>query len=199
MNAFRAFSDFVRYVPTLKPRSGDGQLYEPYLTQQENALRGVHEAQGLPVRGKPEGLLSKVLVPQSPHPLTSRRSAYLILLNPENRQTDDQELLQLLVQRHPALAAIIHLAEEFLQLLRHREVDALAPWLEKARASSLIKPFQSFAAGLVDDYAAVKASLTTEIGNGPVEGLTNRLKMLKRQMYGRAGLDLLAKRFIIAT
>jgi transposase len=50
----------------------------------------------------------------------------------------------------------------------------------------------------LDDYAAVKASLTTAVSNGPVEGLNNRLKMLKSQMYGRADLDLLAKRFIMA-
>ena len=47
-------------------------------------------------------------------------------------------------------------------------------------------------------YVAVKASMSLEVSNGPVEGLNNKLKMLKRQMYGRAGLDLLAKRFIMA-
>ncbi|MDV3350280.1 hypothetical protein QGP82_16360 [Leptothoe sp. LEGE 181152] len=48
------------------------------------------------------------------------------------------------------------------------------------------------------NHAAVKAGLTLEVSNGPVKGLNNRLKMLKRQMYGRAGFDLLAKRFILA-
>jgi transposase len=51
----------------------------------------------------------------------------------------------------------------------------------------------------LDDYAAVKASLMTEFSNGPVEGLNNKLKVLKRQMYGRANLELLARRFIMAT
>lgn len=63
---------------------------------------------------------------------------------------------------------------------------------------SLLKPLQTFAQGLVEDYAAVKASMMTSVSNGPVEGLNNRLKMLKRQMYGRAGLELLSKRFILA-
>jgi transposase len=58
--------------------------------------------------------------------------------------------------------------------------------------------YQTFAAGLRDDYAAVKASMFIEVSNGPVEGLNNKLKMLKLQMYGRASLDLLAKRFIMA-
>ena len=61
-----------------------------------------------------------------------------------------------------------------------------------------IKPFQSFAKGLLNDYAAVKAALTSTVSNGPVEGLNNKLKMLKRHMYGRASLELLAKRFILA-
>ena len=82
-------------------------------------------------------------------------------------------------------------------MLRQRQVDALDDWLSKAM-SSPFKSFESFANGLFEDYAAVKASLSTAVSNGPVEGLNNRLKMLKRQMYGRAGLDLLAKRFIMA-
>ena len=68
----------------------------------------------------------------------------------------------------------------------------------KALKSSF-KPFQSFAAGLLDDYAAVKASMMSNVSNSPVEGLNNRLKLLKRQMYGRAGLELLSKRFILAS
>jgi transposase len=57
--------------------------------------------------------------------------------------------------------------------------------------------FQSFAKGIKEDYDAVKNGLTLEVSNGPVEGQNNRLKMLKRQMYGRAGLDLLEKRLIL--
>ncbi len=58
---------------------------------------------------------------------------------------------------------------------------------------------QRFAERLFEDYEAVKASMTLETSNGPVEGLVNQLKMLKRQMYGRAGLDLLSKRFLFSS
>ena len=57
---------------------------------------------------------------------------------------------------------------------------------------------QRFATGLRDDYAAVKAGVTLPWSNGPVEGHINRLKMLKRQMFGRAHLDLLSRRFVLA-
>jgi transposase len=58
--------------------------------------------------------------------------------------------------------------------------------------------FQRFAQGLRDDYAAVKAGMTLSWSTGPVEGHINRLKMLKRQMFGRARLDLLSRRFLLA-
>jgi transposase len=57
---------------------------------------------------------------------------------------------------------------------------------------------QRFAAGLYEDYEAVKAGVTLPWSTGPVEGHINRLKMLKRQMFGRARLDLLGRRFLLA-
>ena len=80
-------------------------------------------------------------------------------------------------------------------LIRQRQAALFDSWLLKAASSSL-KSLKTFAKGLFDDYAAVKASMSTDWSNGPVEGLNNKLKMLKRHMYGRASLDLLAKRLI---
>jgi transposase len=57
----------------------------------------------------------------------------------------------------------------------------------------------SFATGLISDLAAVTAGLTLPHSSGPVEGNVNRIKMLKRQMYGRAGFDLLRKRALLAS
>jgi transposase len=57
---------------------------------------------------------------------------------------------------------------------------------------------QRFAVGLRADYEAVKAGLRLPWSNGPVEGHINRLKMLKRSMFGRAKLDLLSRRFLRA-
>jgi transposase len=57
---------------------------------------------------------------------------------------------------------------------------------------------ETFAAGLEQDGAAVRAALTTPWSNGQTEGRITRLKLLKRQMYGRAGLDLLRRRMLLA-
>ncbi|MGF1492698.1 MAG: ISL3 family transposase [Microcoleaceae cyanobacterium] len=171
--------------------------YEGSLRTLQRYLKGVRKAQGLPpARVQLTQSLPKVVDPQSP-PFTPRQLAYLVVLKPENRQPEETSLLERLTQQHPDLALLLQLADEFLQLLRQRCADGFDDWLMKAMGCP-IKSLRSFASGLFDDYAAVKASMSIEVSNGAVEGLNNKLKMLKRQMYGRAGLDLLAKRLILA-
>ncbi|CAN92267.1 putative transposase [Sorangium cellulosum So ce56] len=74
---------------------------------------------------------------------------------------------------------------------------ALVPWLEQAKASSLAE-FRDFAAGLCRDECAVRAALTERWTNGQTEGQVTKLKMLKRQMYGRASVGLLRQRLLLA-
>ena len=105
-------------------------------------------------------------------------------------------MTNLLKASHPELDEAIKLAQDFAYLVRQRQPKLFDDWLEKAKNSSL-SLFRRFAAGLDSDYKAVKAGITLETSNGPVEGHINRLKMLKRQMYGRAGLDLLTSRFLL--
>lgn len=125
--------------------------------------------------------LPPVVDPQSP-PLTPRQAAYLILLKPENQEQQEAELLGQLMKQRSDLAAVVELAGEFLRLLREQQAEGFDAWLMKAM-SSPFKAFQTFAEGLIEDYAAVEASMTTKISNGPVEGLNNRLKILKRYIF----------------
>jgi transposase len=81
--------------------------------------------------------------------------------------------------------------------VRRRQPAQIEPWLRRATMSTL-PPFRRFARGLRADYAAVQAAVTLPWSQGPIEGHINRLKMLKRQMFGRARLDLLARRFLLA-
>ena len=131
-----------------------------------------------------------------PKPLTPKSASWLVMRHIDELTEEEEETLTQL-SGQPALSEAITLTQSFLLLVRKRLPQYLDNWLELAKSSSL-KPFQSFAKGLIDDYAAVKAGLTLEVSNGPVEGLNNKLKMLKRQMYGRAGLDLLNKRLVLA-
>jgi transposase len=130
-------------------------------------------------------------------PLNARRAAWLILQNPETLTSVEDTLLSKLIQQ-PELSEAITLAQRFIELIRQRLPQHLERWLDTAKDSS-VKAFKSFAKGLDEDYDAVKAALTLEVSNGPVEGLNNRLKMLKRQMFGRASLELLEKRFILTS
>lgn len=130
-------------------------------------------------------------------PLTARRATWLVLQLPQQRSAAD-ELLLTALQQHPDLATAINLAQQFAALVRQRSPQQLDLWLEQASSSS-IKQFQNFAKSLQEDYEAVKAGVTLAVSNGQVEGQINRLKLLKRQVYGRAGFDLLQKRVILAS
>jgi len=87
------------------------------------------------------------------------------------------------------------LVEQFQQMVRRQQVANLDPWLE-ACAVQAASEIQTFATGIRQDGAAVRAALTLPYSNGPVEGQITRLKLLKRQMYGRAKLDLLRQRVV---
>src|SRR5207244_8380294 len=92
-------------------------------------------------------------------------------------------------------AEAMDLAEDFTQLVRQRQPAQLDSWLTRA-ATCPLTALRRVAAGLYEDYQAVKAGGTLPWSTGPVEGHINRLKMLKRQMFGRAHLDLLRHRFL---
>jgi transposase len=78
-------------------------------------------------------------------------------------------------------------------MVRRQVEVALADWLAKAAGSDCAE-VRNFAAALRLDEAAVAAAMTERWSNGPVEGRVNRLKTIKRQMYGRAGFELLRTR-----
>ena len=93
----------------------------------------------------------------------------------------------------PTLAAARDLMERFHRMFRVRDTEALATWICDASTSLLA----SFGKGIVADLAAVKAALTEPWSNGQTEGQITKLKLVKRQMYGRARLDLLRARLVV--
>ena len=95
----------------------------------------------------------------------------------------------------PILVEAREIVAAFQAMVCKRTLDALGPWLEEAR-SSLVA---SFANGVLKDRAAVAAAITSPWSNGQTEGQITKLKLVKRQMYGRGKLDLLQARVIGAT
>ena len=116
---------------------------------------------------------------------------------PQDVTEDEQPLLTRLCQAPAAFAQAMALAQGFAQLLRARQPERLDAWLQQAATSSLAA-FRRLAQSFQRDEAAVKAGVTLPWSTSPVEGHINRLKMLKRQMFGRARLDLLSRRFLRA-
>jgi transposase len=92
----------------------------------------------------------------------------------------------------PILVSARDLVERFHRMVRDRDPDALPSWITDAAGSVLA----SFCKGIVADQAAVAAALTQPWSNGQTEGQITKLKLVKRQMYGRAKLDLLRARLI---
>jgi transposase len=91
------------------------------------------------------------------------------------------------------LAKTWDVASELVRMIRKEVRQPLSDWLRKAEQSG-VSELKSFAKGLREDEAAVVAALSEAWRNGPVEGQVNRLKFIKRSMYGRAGWQLLRAR-----
>jgi transposase len=157
----------------------------------------LRQAQGLRPRERRPGQTLPLVVEAQHTPLTTRRATRVVLKPPQKRTDADTQLLAHLERQHYDLAEAIGLAQDFGVIMRQRQADRFDAWLTRAVASGVV-PLQRFAAGLRADYEAVKAGLGLPWSNGPVEGHINRLKMLKRQMFGRAKLDLLSRRFLRA-
>jgi transposase len=130
-------------------------------------------------------------------PLTTRRATRLVLKQPLKRTEADTELLTHLKAQHREIAVAIELAQDFCAIVREHQSDVFDHWLARATTSG-VAPLQRFATGLYANYDAVAAGLRLPWSNGPVEGHINRLKMLKRQMFGRANIDLLSRRCLLA-
>jgi transposase len=130
-------------------------------------------------------------------PLTPRRATWLVLRRAEHRTAAEAQQFAQWREQHAEIAEAIDLAQDFTPLVRPRQPERLEPWLQRATTSAL-EALQRFASGLREDYEAVKAGVTVPWSTSPVEGHINRLKMLKRQMFGRARLDLLSCRFLRA-
>jgi transposase len=153
----------------------------------------------LPPKPEPkQGPAKKASRSPTPDRPPSPRTVTWWLLGEGGELTVEQQAFLERLQRHcPPIAVARRLAVEFFRLLRDRDAGALEAWLRQAEASG-VGELQSRAAGFRKDKEAVLAALTSPWSNGPTEGHVNRLKLIKRQGYGRAGLDLLQARVLAA-
>src|SRR5260370_135220 len=135
--------------------------------------------------------------PNRPAEFTARQVCQWILRRPDRLDEDDRDRLQAICARCPTLATVTQLVQGFARLLRERRgLQHLVAWVDAVEAAD-IPELHAFTCGLRKDWAAVTAGLTLPSSSGGVEGHVNRIKMLKRQMYGRANVDLLRRRVLV--
>jgi transposase len=125
----------------------------------------------------------------------SAREATWMLLRSDELTGEEKPVAELLRRLSPEVGRAQELALSFIELVKERRAGELREWLIEAQRSE-IPEFAAFANGLTSDLQAVRAALEHEWSNGQVEGQVHRLKLLKRQMYGRAKLDLLRARVL---
>lgn len=121
---------------------------------------------------------------------------WLLLKSVDELSVDDHYLLEVLLQAQ-SMAAVYPLAQRFVHLVRQRDAAGLDDWLTECGRSE-VPDLVNFAAGLLQDEAAVRAALSVAWSTGQVEGQITRLKLLKRQSYGLASFGLLRKRVLHA-
>jgi transposase len=129
---------------------------------------------------------------------SARRAAWLLVRDAEKLKAEEKALVKSLVELSPEIAEAQSVAREFNRILKQRDHKSFTSWMEQTTKSG-IPEMKKFALGLERDRAAVAAALEYEWSNGPTEGHINRLKTLKRAMYGRAKFDLLRIRTLAGT
>ncbi len=209
----------IPYSGSRKPRTGLIDPYKTYLLErwQQGCRRGVQlerELRAKGYKGSPRAIYRYVETvdalsfsahksgsPEAPKPLnplltlSAPQATWLFFRKQEDLKEEERETLRQLRQMSPHLETTYQLVEMFLHMVRERTGEQLDAWLAAAKASHL-EAFESFVTGVQQDRDAVLAGLTLPWSNGPLEGNVNRLKLIKRSMYGRAEVDLLKLRVL---
>ena len=146
-------------------------------------------------RQQPREVRPKLTRQTRPVPWSAPRASWIVVK--ERTLLDDQEksTLERMIAADAQVKLVAQLAERFVTMVKQREAEKLEKWLQDATASG-VRSFISFASGLRKDLTAVYNALSMSWSNGQTEGQVNRLKFIKRMMYGRANFDLLRKRFL---
>jgi len=127
---------------------------------------------------------------------STKRVSWMLWHEPADRDAEDQRLVEALCQRCPDVQRATDLTHAFARMVRERKAPELDGWIARTREAGVPRELTAFAEGLLQDEAAVRAALSLPWSNGQLEGQVNRLKLIKRMMYGRGGFELLRQRVL---
>lgn len=128
--------------------------------------------------------------------IAPRKLAWLLLLDPARLDQQEQQTLSSLRQES-ILNVTYELAQQFMTMVKQRNAQPLNAWLLACQTSG-ISELDNFAKGLQKERSALQAALALPYSNGPIEGKINKLKYIKRAMYGRGGFPLLRQKVLKA-
>lgn len=150
-----------------------------------------------PLRPKQRAARAGAVVAPFLERFSAKEAVWLLVRDPANLEECEREELTTLCQESAAIETTYRLVQAFLQMVRHLQGECLDAWLEQVRASQ-IPELVSFVGGIERDKPAVVAGLTRPESNAITEGHVNKLKVIKRLMFGRAGFPLLRQRVLHA-
>jgi transposase len=133
--------------------------------------------------------------PPAPRRVSARQASWWFVIPPEQLTDTQRVLLERMCQTNADLRELSQLGQQFALMVKQRRARRLDSWLRRVGQSSS-SDLHGFASGIKRDYAAVKMALSVAWSQGQVEGQITRLKLLKRQMYGRARFELLRSRVL---
>ncbi|HEX2913571.1 MAG TPA: transposase [Chloroflexia bacterium] len=162
------------FVSRLRRAKGEGRSFKPQEPNVQNQFKGAKSSLRI---------------------VTAKQVAHLCVSKPEGLRSEQQKFLNQLTQTNSVIAQCYELISQFCAMVKERRGSELDDWLERVYASE-VKELQTFARQLEKDKAAVVAGLTLIWSQGQTEGQVQRLKYLKRQMYGQAGFSLLKRRLL---
>ncbi|HEX2909930.1 MAG TPA: ISL3 family transposase [Chloroflexia bacterium] len=168
--------------------TGCSSVVSAYVTQ----LRPL--AEGIELTKKRVRTLPKAETKRLP---SARQIRWWLSLKPERLNEKQRQALALICQQVAELGESYRLTQTFISMMGERQAAGLTQWISTAQCCG-VDELESLARGLAQDEAAVRAGISLPWSQGPVEGTINRLKLLKRAMYGRASFKLLRQRFLAA-
>ena len=202
----------IPWLPYLEQRWQGGctnatQLWREIVAQGFNSGRGLvgrwaaRQRELLPApsrhhRQQPDQVTPPLVRLTNPPPWSAHRASWLLMKDQAQMDEVEQGALTRMVTTDLQVAAARSLAERFVAMVRCRDAGKLSQWLTDAEACGA-RALIRFARGIYRDIGAVTSALSLPWSNGPVEGHVNRLKFIKRIMYGRANFDLLRKRVLL--
>jgi len=136
--------------------------------------------------------------PPRPRPLSPRQATWLLLRPRADLTGEERTIRARLLANTPAIRRSLTVVDAFRHLLRTRDREGLDPWLDAAEASA-VPAIRAFVASIRRDYAAVAAALEYPWSSGQVEGQVTKIKLRKREMYGRGKFDLLRRRVLLTS